>query len=141
MAIDPICGMTVDPATAAGQYEYKGVTYYFCAKSCLETFKADPERALRSEAPGLITLGKTSSIPMMPHSPADQGGHLDPVCGMTVRAEDAAGSYVHEGKTYYFCSPNCLAKFRQDPSDFLTPPAQRIIKPAAVPPGSKVEYI
>jgi Cu+-exporting ATPase len=42
MAIDPICGMTVDPATAAGRYEYKGVTYYFCAKSCLETFKADP---------------------------------------------------------------------------------------------------
>jgi Cu+-exporting ATPase len=141
MAIDPICGMTVDPATAAGQYEYKGVTYYFCAKSCLETFKADPERALRSATPGLITLGKTSSIPMMPPSPAGQGGHLDPVCGMTVRAEDAAGSYVHEGKTYYFCSPNCLAKFRQDPSDFLTPPAQRIIQPAAVPPGSKVEYI
>lgn len=139
MAIDPICGMTVDPATAAGQFEYKGVTYYFCAPSCLETFKRDPEQALRSKAPGLITPGKKSSIPMMPLPAAQR--HLDPVCGMAVRPENAAGSHVHEGKTYYFCSTGCLAKFRQDPSAFLIPPAQRVTKPAAVPPGSRVEYI
>ncbi len=41
-AKDPICGMTVDPKTAAGQHEYKGKTYYFCCKPCLEKFKADP---------------------------------------------------------------------------------------------------
>jgi Cu+-exporting ATPase len=140
MAIDPICGMTVDPATAAGHYEYKGITYYFCADACLETFKADPERALASKAPGLITLGKQSHIPRMPQPPAMEG-HLDPVCGMTVRPESAAGSYVHEGKTYYFCSPGCLAKFRQDPSAFLIPPAQRAAKPTVVPSGSRVEYI
>ena len=139
MAIDPICGMTVDPATAAGQFEYKGVTYYFCAPSCLETFKRDPEQALRSKAPGLITPGKKSSIPMMPLPAAQR--HLDPVCGMAVRPENAAGSHVHEGKTYYFCSTGCLAKFRQDPSAFLIPPAQRVTKPAVVPPGSRVEYI
>ena len=135
MAIDPICGMTVDPATAAGQYEYQGVTYYFCAASCLETFKADPERALRPKSSGLIT------IQMMPPSPATKGAQVDPVCGMTVQPESAAGSYVHEGKTYYFCSTGCLAKFRQDPAAFLIPPAQRITKPTAVSPGSKVEYI
>lgn len=139
MAIDPICGMTVDPATAAGHCAYKGVTYYFCAPACLETFKRDPEQALRSKASGLITLGKKSSISMMP-LPAAQP-HLDPVCGMTVRPENAAGSHVHEGKTYYFCSTGCLAKFRQDPSAFLIPPAQRVTKPAVVPPGSRVEYI
>ena len=38
MAIDPICGMTVDPATAAGRYEYKGVTYYFCSAGCQAAF-------------------------------------------------------------------------------------------------------
>jgi len=141
MAIDPICGMTVDPATAAGQYEYQGVTYYFCAASCLETFKADPERALRSKSSGLITLGKKSSIQMMPPSPAAEGPQVDPVCGMTIQPESAAGSHVHEGKTYHFCSTGCLAKFRQDPAAFLIPPAQRITKPTAVPPGSKVEYI
>ena len=141
MAIDPICGMTVDPATAAGQYEYQGVTYYFCAASCLETFKADPERALRPKSSGLITLGKKSSIQMMPPTPSIEGAQVDPVCGMTVQPESAAGSYVHEGKTYYFCSTGCLAKFRQDPAAFLIPPAQRITKPTAVPSGSKVEYI
>jgi len=141
MAIDPICGMTVDPATAAGQYEYQGVTYYFCAASCLETFKADPERALRSKSSGLITLGKKSSIQMMPPSPAAEGPQVDPVCGMTIQPESAAGSHVHEGKTYHFCSTGCLAKFRQDPAAFLIPPAQHITKPTAVPPGSKVEYI
>jgi Cu+-exporting ATPase len=129
MAIDPICGMTVDPGTAAGHYEYKGVTYYFCANSCFEAFKADPERALRSKAPGLITLGKKSS------------GQLDPVCGMTVHPESAAGSHVHEGKTYYFCSHGCLARFRQDPSAYLIPPAQRAAKATVVPSGSRVEYI
>ena len=44
--IDPVCGMTVDPATAAGSYEYNGTTYYFCAVRCRERFAADPESFL-----------------------------------------------------------------------------------------------
>jgi len=40
--IDPVCGMTVDPATAAASYEYNGKTYYFCAVRCKERFPADP---------------------------------------------------------------------------------------------------
>ena len=49
-AIDPVCGMTVDPARAAGQTEYKGQTYYFCAQSCLKRFTADPESFLTGPA-------------------------------------------------------------------------------------------
>ncbi|HKT33343.1 MAG TPA: heavy metal translocating P-type ATPase [Nitrospira sp.] len=138
MAIDPICGMTVDPATAAGRYGYKGTTYYFCAVSCLETFKADPERALRPGS-GLITVGKRPSIPMM-GAPAT-AGQIDPVCGMTVQPERAAGSHVYDGNTYYFCSAGCLSKFRENPNAFPLPSAQRAAKPIAVPAGSKVEYI
>lgn len=41
-AIDPVCGMTVDPATAAGSAEYQGTTYYFCSRGCLKAFTADP---------------------------------------------------------------------------------------------------
>ncbi len=41
---DVVCGMTIDPATAAGTSEYKGETYYFCARSCKERFDANPER-------------------------------------------------------------------------------------------------
>ncbi len=44
MAIDPICGMDVQPEDAAGTSRYKGVDYYFCAVSCKETFDKSPER-------------------------------------------------------------------------------------------------
>lgn len=40
--IDPICGMAVDPASAAGSTEYEGVTYYFCSEGCQRTFMEDP---------------------------------------------------------------------------------------------------
>ena len=46
MPIDPVCGMTVEPATAAGSYEHRGTRYYFCNPSCLSRFKADPESFL-----------------------------------------------------------------------------------------------
>src|SRR6185369_9495374 len=35
---DPVCGMTVDPAKAAGKYEYQGQTYYFCNPMCEDRF-------------------------------------------------------------------------------------------------------
>jgi P-type Cu+ transporter len=42
----------------------------------------------------------------------------DPVCGMQVAEERAAGSTVHAGHTYYFCSNRCLDKFRADPAAY-----------------------
>lgn len=46
MAIDPICKMTVDEATAKFKSEFKGKTYYFCAPGCKAAFDADPEKYL-----------------------------------------------------------------------------------------------
>ena len=40
--IDPVCGMEVDPGTAAAAWEHEGTVYYFCSASCFERFKADP---------------------------------------------------------------------------------------------------
>ena len=48
-AIDPVCGMTVDPepARAKGLHSsYKGVDYFFCGKGCKLDFDEDPERYL-----------------------------------------------------------------------------------------------
>ena len=42
---DPVCGMTVDPATPL-RHEHGGTTYYFCAPSCLEKFRAAPDHYL-----------------------------------------------------------------------------------------------
>jgi len=60
---------------------------------------------------------------------------------MTVQPATAAGSYEHQGKTYYFCATSCLTKFRAEPIHYLTPPEQRIPRVMAVPSGGVVEYI
>lgn len=44
---------------------------------------------------------------------------VDPICGMAVAPETAAGKYDFQGETYYFCSTGCLNKFRQNPQNFL----------------------
>lgn len=138
MAIDPICGMTVDPAKAAGRYDYKGTTYYFCALSCLERFRADPERALSKKPLNLVTMpAPRRPLPMMQ---AVAQGEIDPVCGMTVQPATAAGSHDYRGKTYYFCAVRCLEKFRADPEYYLLPPEQRVPKHAA-PSGGTVKYV
>ena len=49
MEKDPVCGMMVEPATAAASYEYEGKTYYFCAVGCRVAFGKDPERYLSEE--------------------------------------------------------------------------------------------
>ncbi len=49
MAKDPVCGMTVDEKKAAATSEYKGKTYYFCAKGCKVAFDKDPEKYLKAE--------------------------------------------------------------------------------------------
>ncbi|MFC2030042.1 YHS domain-containing protein [Chloroflexota bacterium] len=52
MERDPVCGMMVDPATAAATYEYRGKTYYFCAVGCKVAFERDPEKYLGEGQPG-----------------------------------------------------------------------------------------
>jgi YHS domain-containing protein len=46
------------------------------------------------------------------------GGEKDPVCGMAVDPEKAAGASVHAGKTYYFCSTSCRDKFEKEPAQY-----------------------
>jgi P-type Cu+ transporter len=40
---DPVCGMTVEPETAAAGWEHDGTVYYFCSVGCLDRFRRDPE--------------------------------------------------------------------------------------------------
>jgi Cu+-exporting ATPase len=100
---DPVCGMTVDPAKAAGKYDYQGTTYYFCGKSCLERFKAQPEkyggvqapdlglRASSGALPGAWSLepgahgepGARYTCPMHPEIVRDKPGAC-PICGMAL---------------------------------------------------------
>lgn len=45
---------------------------------------------------------------------------IDPVCHMTVDPARAAGSHVHQGQTYYFCSKHCVKKFQAEPGKYVT---------------------
>ena len=49
MAIDPVCGMDVDPKTAAGKSEYQGQTYYFCSLGCKKAFDKDPQKYISAQ--------------------------------------------------------------------------------------------
>jgi YHS domain-containing protein len=56
MVIDPVCGMEIDPKTAAGKSEYQGKTYYFCSLGCKKSFDKAPEKFVSN--PGSEPMGK-----------------------------------------------------------------------------------
>src|SRR5258705_6697583 len=60
------------------------------------------------------------------------GAVIDPVCGMRVHPDSAAGSYEHNDETYYFCSRHCLEKFRKDPDAFLARPQATVVQPVGI---------
>jgi P-type Cu+ transporter len=66
-------------------------------------------------------------------APADSQEAIDPVCGMKVKTAGARHTSVHDGRTYYFCNPKCLAKFTAEPARYLQP--EKTTEPD-VPPGT-----
>jgi len=84
MEKDVVCGMQVDPATAAWSADHAGKTYYFCGKGCLDRFAADPDAFLRPVRPVEEAVpGATYTCPMHPEVVRD---HPDacPICGMAL---------------------------------------------------------
>src|SRR5262245_38512151 len=87
---DPVCGMTVDPRTAAGSFAHGGHTYWFCSTGCLERFRAEPERYLTggpvgmAHAPGdTPAAAGRHTCPMHPEVEQDGPGAC-PTCGMAL---------------------------------------------------------
>ena len=90
--VDPVCGMAVQPADAAGSFEYKGRTYFFCGKSCLERFKLHPEEFVQSDpAPAPPRAGATYTCPMHPEVVRDGPGSC-PICGMALEPREVIQS-------------------------------------------------
>ena len=85
--IDPVCGMTVDPATAKFSALHDGVTYHFCSQGCQHKFNAEPGKYL---APAGATVaasppdsGTIYTCPMHPQIRQDHPGNC-PICGMAL---------------------------------------------------------
>ena len=52
MVADPVCGMNIDPATAATSIDHEGRKYYFCSQHCAQTFAADPGAHVKATSAG-----------------------------------------------------------------------------------------
>ncbi len=68
-------------------------------------------------------------LPILPAAPREQ----DPVCGMMVDPQKAAGKVEHNGKAYYFCSARCAERFRNEPEKFLAVPGTAGMEHKAAP--------
>ena len=55
MAVDPVCGMSVDKDNSPAQLEFEGHVYSFCADGCRNEFRSDPKKFLLAVNPGKIT--------------------------------------------------------------------------------------
>jgi P-type Cu+ transporter len=96
--MDVVCGMTVNPETAAGSCEYNGQTYYFCSTQCLTKFREEPKHFLNRSAESMASqpigiqrqpkevtapTAQTYTCPMHPEVQQDRPGSC-PKCGMAL---------------------------------------------------------
>src|ERR1041384_1188696 len=84
-AIDPVCEMVVDPATARSA-EVRGKMYYFCSEGCRTKFVADPDKYL-NKVPFVLPVKKVVDGARPPHPPV---GHLLPHGEKVARLDIAA---------------------------------------------------
>ncbi len=95
---DPVCGMSVDPATARHRLEHEGQSYFFCCQKCRDKFAADPAQYLaRRDAapapppPAAGKSGVTWTCPMHPEIIRDRPGPC-PLCGMALEPMTPTGA-------------------------------------------------
>jgi Cu+-exporting ATPase len=85
--IDPVCGMSVDPATARHRTTYKSQDYFFCSALCRERFEAEPEKFLSPSKPKpAAPAGTIYTCPMHPQV-RQVGPGACPICGMALEPE------------------------------------------------------
>jgi Cu+-exporting ATPase len=87
-ALDPVCGMPVDPHTVKNRADYRGHTYYFCSAGCRAKFLNDPQKYLGRRQPEPVAEGTTYTCPMHPQI-RQVGPGLCPICGMALEPEIA----------------------------------------------------
>src|SRR5262245_37654702 len=107
MAVDPVCGMTVNPDRAAGSVEYDGTTYYFCSKGCAARFQADPKKYLAGarepmHAPQVLTIGGLKKKTASAEPPALRL-HSEAPPGASARQATTAGPGSRAPATEWVC--------------------------------------
>ena len=84
-AIDPVCGMTVDPATAKHRADHQDQVYYFCSAGCRTKFVAEPAKYIHAtpKAAEPPVAGAICTCPMHPQI-RQAGPGSCPICGMAL---------------------------------------------------------
>lgn len=84
-AIDPVCGMTVDPLTAQHKSDYNEQIYYFCSAGCKTKFQSNPTKYLdvNSNIAEPVVAGAIYTCPMHPQIQQVGPGSC-PICGMAL---------------------------------------------------------
>ena len=92
-AIDPVCGMSVDPHTTPHRHSFHSHPYYFCSAGCRSKFAADPEKYLSADqrAQQPAPEGAMYTCPMHPEVRQEGPGSC-PICGMALEPELAGAS-------------------------------------------------
>ncbi len=85
-ATDPVCGMSVDPATAKHRAEFAGKSYYFCSAGCREKFLRGPQAFLNAAPAPIAAPGAIYTCPMHPEV-RQAGPGACPICGMALEPE------------------------------------------------------
>ncbi|WP_024514920.1 heavy metal translocating P-type ATPase [Bradyrhizobium sp. Tv2a-2] len=88
--LDPVCGMSVDPATSKHRFEHHGETFHFCSAGCRAKFAADPAKYLDKREPEPeLPAGTIYTCPMHPEI-RQVGPGSCPICGMALEPEVAS---------------------------------------------------
>ncbi len=94
-AIDPVCGMTVDPETTPHRAEHANKPYFFCSAGCRTKFVAAPVRYLGGKPVAeKVVPGAAYNCPMHPEV-RQQGPGSCPKCGMALEPDVATGTEVN----------------------------------------------
>jgi Cu+-exporting ATPase len=90
-AVDPVCGMTVDPHTTPHRHTHHGRPYYFCSAGCRTKFAADPDKYLSPDARASepVDAGAIYTCPMHPEI-RQVGPGACPICGMALEPDIAS---------------------------------------------------
>src|SRR6185437_2461234 len=95
LARDPVCGMSVNPATAKWRLERQGEQHYFCSQKCRDRFAADPlkySEAREKHLPRATSAtGSLWTCPMHPEILRAGPGSC-PLCGMALEPLDGGGT-------------------------------------------------
>jgi len=93
-AIDPVCGMTVDPAAGKPSYAYRKETWHFCSQRCRDGFAEDPwfyASGRHEDQPEAAAAAAAYTCPMHPEIVRDEPGSC-PICGMALEPVSPRGS-------------------------------------------------